>query len=292
MEAQTVTTENINPALAQRTGLSAILGFELPVMDQSPTGWEDRGPLPYFRGGDFDHHVNEWRRVDRDAQHHTWRLAAIAASLERSSGGRPRGEKERTRTAIQRFCEAVKIDRQTFHRLSSTYKKIAEWASISDVTSFEPDMSFKHYEVAARLAGVDALDAVAQAREKRWSANTLQQVLNGQKDRTTQKRRRVSFTKTRERIRGMFEAWSEHDKQHVAPMLRDLADEYERMFGPVPSVIEFIERELEPHLPFDGAAQEQAEDREQFDDDSLDDAFAPDELELAPHHRELEEASF
>ena len=43
---------------------------------------------------------------------------------------------------------------------------------------------------------------------------------------------------------------------------------------------------------FVNAAQEQAEDREQFDDDSLDDAFAPDELELAPHHRELEEASF
>jgi hypothetical protein len=279
MEVQTTPTEEQNAPTTL---------IDLP---EQASGWEDRGPLPFFRSLSFEQHVNEWRLVDREAQDRTWKLAAIAASLVRSPGGRPRDEKKRIRTAIQEFCAAVKIDRQTFHRLSSTYKKIADLARVPDATSFDPDLSFKHYEIAARLAGVDALDAIAQARENGWSANTLQRVLSGQRGKS-QKRRRVSFMKTRERIRGMFEPWSEHDKQHVAPMLRDLANEYERMFGPVPSVIEFIERELEPHLPFDGAAQEQADDREQFDDDLLDDYYVPDATALALHHDSPEEAPF
>src|SRR5688500_17840437 len=84
--------------------VAAMVGLDMPA---APAGWEDRGPLPYFRGRTFEDHVSEWRLVDREAQASTWKLAAIAASLERSSGGRPRGEKERVRTAIQRFCDTV-----------------------------------------------------------------------------------------------------------------------------------------------------------------------------------------
>ena len=232
METQTTPTEEQNAA------------------GRSPqaSGWEDRGPLPYFRGRSFDEHVNEWRLVDREAQDRTWKLAAIAASLERSSGGRPRGERKRTQTAIQRFCEVVKIDRQTFHRLSSTYKKISDLASITDVTTFEPDMSFKHYEFAARLAGVDALDAIAQARKNGWSANALQRFLEGQQEKRHKPRRRVSLTRASQRIRRMIEAWSEDDQQQAVLMLRNLADDFEKKVGPPPppppSVLDFIARQL------------------------------------------------
>jgi hypothetical protein len=280
METQTTPTEEQNTARCSPKEIFEMLHSLIP---EQASGWENRGPLPFFRGRSFEEHVNEWRLVDREAQNRKWKLAAIAASLERSSGGRPKGYRKRTQTAIQRFCEAVKIDRQTFHRFSSTYKKISDLASITDVTSFEPDMSFKHYVVAARLAGVDALEAVAQARENRWPANTLQRFLEGQRDKRQKPRRRVSLRQARERIVKMMEGWSEDDRRQAVLMLRGLADDIEREVGPAPSVIDFINRQLHDEID----ARDEVED-----DDSLDDFFAPGELEPALPHDELDEAPF
>jgi hypothetical protein len=247
-------TENQNDspmAGGERVGIAAILGFDLPTTPERPARWMDDGPLPRFEGHSFEHYVTEWRLVDREAQDRTWRLAAIAASLERSSGGRLRAERKRTQTAIQKFCEAVKVDRQTFHRLSRTYSTISSLAGEAGVSGLALDLSFKHYEVAVRLAGDEALDAIARARQHRWSANALQRVLDQQRDKPQKQQRRVSFVKAEERIRKMMEGWQEHDRRMFVPWLRRLADEVEQEVGPAPpvtTVLDFIDQQLQAEV--------------------------------------------
>jgi hypothetical protein len=126
--------------------------------------------LPVF-SGTYDEHVNAWLKAYASAQRHQWELAAIAVSLERSVGGSPRHQAARQQTLIQRFCGDVRIDRQTFQRLARTYRVFAETCTTGG-TRYLDQLSFKHFEVAARLAK-DPSAAVTEAYEKDWSANEL-----------------------------------------------------------------------------------------------------------------------
>ena len=81
--------------------------------------------LPVFYGVTYDEHVTAWREADAERQHPWWTLAAIADSLSRSFGGRPRHKVAPRLTVIQRFCRDVRIDRQTFQRLCRTYRTFA-----------------------------------------------------------------------------------------------------------------------------------------------------------------------
>lgn len=294
MIATTEAQNDSSTPVTERTGLAALLGIDLPIVEQ-PSGWENRGPLPYFRGRDFEEHVGEWKLVDRDVQHHTWRLAAIAASLERSSGGRPRGFQKRRRTEIQRFCDAVKVDRQTFHRLSHTYRAIVPLIDEAGAAAFAPDLPFKYYEVVTRrgLACDDPLLAIAEAREKRWSANKLERELEreleARREPTRKRARRAPVMKAFTRVRKMIEGWPEGDQQDAVKMLRDLAAEIEsRVVLPPtrPSVLEFVAGQL-------AVGESDVDESVNDDSDLLDDYYVPGEPELAAaEDAEGEEAPF
>ena len=147
-----------------------------------PTPLSDLTPLPTFHGGTYADHVKAWRLAHATREDQQWRLAAIAASLARSVGGSPRRLAARQRTRIQQFCRDVGIDRQTFYRLTHTYKTFAGTGNTS-VTSFIAELPFKTFEVASRLAK-DPAAAIIEAHEKRWSANELQRRLAPRPDPT------------------------------------------------------------------------------------------------------------
>ena len=85
--------------------------------------------VPVFVGTSRDHHVEAWRAIDRALQNKFWMFGAIAASLERTNGGRPLSRDETARlelgeceTAIQRFIKSVGIGRQSFQQYNRTYR--------------------------------------------------------------------------------------------------------------------------------------------------------------------------
>ena len=137
----------------------------------------DLTPLPTFPGGTYAAHVEAWRLAHATREDQHWRLAAIAAFLARSVGGSPRHQAARQLTVIQRFCRDVRIDRQTFHRLTHTYRTFAKTRTTGG-TGFIPELSFKHYEVASRRAK-DPVAAVREVYARGWSANELQRQLFG-----------------------------------------------------------------------------------------------------------------
>lgn len=67
----------------------------------------------------------------------------------------------RKRTLIQTFCADVGIHRQTFHRLTRTYREFSKTRHTS-VAGLISVLSFKHFEVAARLAADDPAAAIRE----------------------------------------------------------------------------------------------------------------------------------
>lgn len=228
----------------------------------TPTGeavsdnlWEvpdEISTLAVFRGSTYDEHVDAWKAAHAVVQRQQWQLAAIAVSLERSVGGRPRTEHTRQQTLIQRFCCDVGIDRQKFHRLSHTYRVFAETRTTS-VTSYIPELSFKHFEVAARLAKEDPAAAIIEAHDKRWSANQLQQQLEARKG-TPPFSLPEAIAQLREAIGRHIAAWPEDARGAAPEVLRDLADDLDARVLPPLTLAEthalgWIKADLE-NIPF------------------------------------------
>jgi hypothetical protein len=210
--------------------------------------------LPTFRGGTYVEHVEAWQLAHAEAQRQTWMLAAIAASLERSVGGAPSRHAARQPTVIQRFCRDVGIERQTFYRLTHTYRTFAETRNTGG-TRFIAELSFKHYEVASRAPHPAA--AVGEAHERGWSANELARQLTGQRAA-----RPFSLDDEVESIceyvTGRIKSWPEGAGQHAPEVLQEI---FQKVlddlhgFDPAPltaaesHAIRWIKAELES-LPF------------------------------------------
>jgi len=146
----------------------------------------DGDQVPVFIGKTYAYCVAGWRVAYAEVDTNFWRLGAIAVRLERSFGGRPESQYDelgcnppvRLATAIQKFCEDVRIDRQTFQRFNRTYR-VFLGTRTTGITRFLNELPFKHFEVAARLtdSAEQAIDVIAIAYEAGWSANELERRL-------------------------------------------------------------------------------------------------------------------
>ena len=138
----------------------------------------DEDGLPRFQpthADDVEAYWEAWRAVDGRQQRNRWQLAAIAGTLQRMGGGRPRGERARLKTRIQHFCRQVGIARSTFSRYSRTYLTFAQSCPTGE-TRFFPNLSFQHHAVAAahfRDEASEARGLLAEAGKRGLSANEL-----------------------------------------------------------------------------------------------------------------------
>ena len=220
--------------------------------------------LPTFSGRTYDDHVKAWQRAHAATQYHQWELGAVAASLTRDHGGSPRRQAAMQQTLIQRFCSEVGVDRQTFHRLSHTYKTFSQ-ARHTGGTRFISELSFKHFEVASRLAKDDPVAAVTEAHERGWSANELQRQLDKRKLRQLQERKSAApfvlleaVSKLVEINRREIASWPSAAREKARMLMQDGFEELlDGLMAPTPAsftkadlhAIRWIKAELET-FPF------------------------------------------
>jgi hypothetical protein len=143
----------------------------------TPGGGSGDGVMqfPTFDGGSYDHHVAALHDTQTVLQPCYWTQAAIASSLERSFGHRGMGP-----TVIQKFCVDVSFNRQKFYRLTHTYCTFTKPCN-TGVARLITKLSFKHFEIASRLAR-DPAAAVIEAHHEHWSANEFERQLTTRKD--------------------------------------------------------------------------------------------------------------
>jgi hypothetical protein len=196
--------------------------------------------VPTFEG-EFQDAVTAWLAEDRKISSCKLRLGAIAASLERSRGGRRSDSSDWSPTSIQVFCRTVKIDRQTFQRLSHTYRVFTERVPIGGTCFQHADkLPFKHYEVAARLAENDPQAAIQAAVDNNWSAKRLEQELTWRGEREAEREHRLgqeekrgreqkekpfSFEEAYQQFKKFIDTWPSCARPKAASALRRLADE-------------------------------------------------------------------
>jgi hypothetical protein len=187
--------------------------------------------LPVFKGQTIEDYVAEWRNVDAAAKTNSWRRSAIAATLERSAGGRP--DRHPNATVIQKFCKDVGISRQTFHRYSRTYRTFAKTCN-TGCTSFFDKLTFKHHAVAATYFADEpdwAARALAEAHKRKWSANDLSRALAAWTSQQSGPRP-VYWDAESGRLRRFVERcrdrWPPSFREKLPGLLRSLANDVER----------------------------------------------------------------
>jgi hypothetical protein len=204
---------------------------ELPATTCGFVPDHDLPDLPIFLGRTYADYVTTWRDVDATAQKIHWMRAAIAASLVRATGGRPGSRNANTETAIQKFIKDVGTNRQTFHRYCHTHQVFAETRT-TGVTSYFQLLSFKHFVVAASYYDdepEDAVRAIVEAHDKKWSANELERQL---KARTWSGPKPFSLAAAYRFLLNFIGKWPLADREEAPAMLRRLAEQVERALPP------------------------------------------------------------
>lgn len=135
--------------------------------------------LPIFQGQTYEDHVAGWHALDLSGQRHLWAMAAIAASLERQVGGRPKAGAEPEPTDLQRFAYEVRCSARWVQNLAKTYRTFGP--KQGNPGAAVPAMSFKHHLIAATCAETpqEALRAVERAHDEEMSTRELYVALKG-----------------------------------------------------------------------------------------------------------------